>query len=113
MKTIRQTIAKLREFRINDFAIFDFAISYLAAYLLSFPLAKVITTKQLFYLVIPVSILAHTIFRVHTPLTDRFWDPHAHYLIKIVAIYMLLKGLNINITSLPIISKISKLYNKK
>ena len=113
MSSIKQIITKLRENRINGFAVFDFVISYFAAYLLSFPLKNVITMKQLFYLVIPVSIIAHTLFRVHTPLTDKFWDPNSHYLIKITAIYMFIKGFNINLTSLPIISRISKLYNKK
>ncbi len=113
MESIKQTITKFREIRINDFSIFDFAVSYFAAYLLSFPLKNIITVKQLFYLVIPVSIIVHTLFRVHTPLTDRFWDPNADYFIKITAIYMLLKGLNISLTSFPIISRISKLYNKK
>jgi len=107
MESIRQTIKKLREFRINDYAIFDFAVSYLAAYLLSFPLKHYFTLKQLFYLVIPVAIIAHTIFRVHTPLTDRFWNPNGDYLIKLTAVFMLFRGLNIN----PV-AKISALYSK-
>lgn len=109
---IQNVIRNLREFRINDLSFFDFAISYLFAYLISFPLAKYISVKRLFYLVIPVSIIVHTIFSVHTPLTDRFWNPNHDYLIKLTAIYMLFKGLNLSLTKLPIISKISKLYSK-
>lgn len=107
LNDIRKIITNLREFRINEFSIFDFAISYLAAYLLSFPLSRYLTKKQLFYLVIPASIITHTLFRVHTPLTDRFWNPNGDYLIKFTAVYMLLQAFKVN----PL-SKLSALYSK-
>ena len=104
---IRQIIHKLRQYRINDYSIFDFIISYIAAYLLSFPLVKYFTIKQLIYLVIPLSIITHTLFGVHTTLTDRFWNPDGDYLIKFVAVFMIFRGFNIN----PM-AKISALYKK-
>lgn len=104
---IRQTIHKLRQFRVNEYSVFDFSISYLAAYLLSFPLANYFTVKQLMYLVVPIAILAHTLFGVHTPLTDRFWNPDGDYLIKLAAVFMLFRGFNID----PL-AKISALYKK-
>ena len=94
---IRDFINKARQVRINGYAIFDFAVSYLAAYLISFPLKPYITRKRLFYLVLPVAVLAHTIFGVHTPLTDQFWDTHNYFLIKFIVIFSLLKALNIDI----------------
>lgn len=107
LESVKAFITKMREVKINDYAVFDLVISYFAAYLLSFPLAPYITRKRLFYLVIPVSIITHTIFGVHTPLTDQFWNPDGFYFIKIVAVYMLLKGFNYN----PL-GKISTLYSK-
>lgn len=94
---ITQTINKLREFRINNYAIFDLAISYLAAYLISFPLKPYISKTRLFYLVLPLAVLVHTLFSVNTPLTDQFWDPSSYYFIKLSVIYMLLKGLNVKL----------------
>ncbi len=108
LETIQSTIAKLREFKVNGYAMFDFVISYIAAFLLSFPLAKYISRKGLFYLVIPVSIIVHTLAGVHTPLTDQFWEPNSYYTIKLSAIYMLIKGLKYN----PL-STLSTLYSKK
>ncbi len=107
LKNVQAFITKMREVKINGYAVFDMVISYFAAYILSFPLAPYITRKRLFYLVIPVSIITHTIFSVHTPLTDQFWNPDGFYFIKIVAVYMLLKGMNYN----PL-GKISELYSK-
>ena len=104
-KTIKQIITKLREFKINNYAVFDLVISYFAAYLISFPLKPYMTKTQLFYLVLPLSVLTHTIFSVNTPLTDQFWDPKSYYVIKISIIYMIIKGLKL---PLPHLSGLSK-----
>lgn len=90
---IQSSIAKLREFKINGYSVFDIVLTYFVTYLISFPLAKYISRKQLFYLAIPFSVLVHTICQVHTPLTDQFWDTDGNYLIKFSVLYMIYKGL--------------------
>ena len=87
-----EIISFLRSFRIGPFAIFDFAISYLAVYLIAPYLFKIglkLSREQLLWLTLPISILVHIIFGVMTPLTTMFLDPYGGYLVKILILFML------------------------
>lgn len=96
MTDIDSTLIYLRLFKIGDYSIFDLVLTFLLAYLLSFPLKQFgfgITRKQLFYLAIPFSIIIHKLFGIHTPLTDRFFNPKNYYVLKISMLYLTYKGI--------------------
>jgi hypothetical protein len=84
------TIEYLRSFRIGQFAIFDFAISYLGVYLLSPLLVKYLglTKIRWLYLVLPLSILFHVLVGKYTPLTQLALDPRGGYIFKAILIAM-------------------------
>ncbi len=94
------TIDFLRQFRFEGFAIFDFVVSYLGFYLLSPLIIKLfsyfnisISKSNIMWLVLPMSILFHIIFKADTPLTKMFLDPSGYYIAKITIILMLFMGL--------------------
>ncbi|HAT73484.1 MAG: hypothetical protein US30_C0001G0116 [Candidatus Moranbacteria bacterium GW2011_GWF2_36_839] len=94
-------IAFLRQFRLGDYAIFDFAVSLLGFYLLSPLLSKIflklridIPRQNWLYLTLPIGVATHLIFGKITPLTRDFIDIQGHYIVKIVIIALLLIGLN-------------------
>lgn len=85
------TIEYLRTFRIGQFAIFDFAISYLAVFILSPLLVKYIGLSKIrwLWLVLPASILIHALIGKFTPLTKLALDPQGGYVLKAILILML------------------------
>lgn len=88
-------ITFLRSFRIGPFAIFDFAASYLVAYLVGPYLKKIgipITREQLLWWTLPLSILAHIAVGKITPLTELFIAPNGGYLVKAIIIGMIIAG---------------------
>ncbi len=92
-------IAYLRTFRIGPFAIFDFAISYLAVWIFAPFIIKLVsyigfhpTRANLMWLVVPASILAHILVGTYTPLTKMFLNPSGDYIVKIIVLLMLYKG---------------------
>jgi len=94
------SVEYLRSFRIGGYAVFDFAISYLGVYLLSpiliklfKKLGKKVSLAQLMYLVLPVSILTHVLTGQDTLLTRQFLDLYGYYLVKLVILGMVYKGL--------------------
>ncbi|MFZ2975883.1 MAG: hypothetical protein WA055_04650 [Candidatus Moraniibacteriota bacterium] len=94
-------IAFLRQFRLGDYAIFDFAVSFLGFYLLAPLLSKIflklridIPRQNWLYLTLPIGVATHLIFGKITPLTRDFIDIQGHYIVKIVIITLLLIGLN-------------------
>jgi len=94
-------IAFLRQFRLGDYAIFDFAVSFLGFYLLAPLLSKLflklridIPRQNWLYLTLPIGVATHLIFGKITPLTRDFIDIQGHYIVKIVMIGLLLIGLN-------------------
>ncbi|MBU0982141.1 hypothetical protein KKC94_05625 [Patescibacteria group bacterium] len=99
------TIEFLRQYRLFDFAIFDFAISLLAVAILAPLLSKLFQKFRIkvpvinwIFLTVPLSILAHIIAGIKTPLTADFLDPSGHYFIKIIIIALLalsLRGVKI------------------
>ncbi|MFA7308770.1 MAG: hypothetical protein WC045_01730 [Patescibacteria group bacterium] len=94
------TVELLRQYRIGSFAIFDFAISFVAvallAPLLSWAFRKlkvnVPFTSWMFF-TIPTSILVHIIVGRYTPLTRAVVDPHGHILEKIIILILIVAGL--------------------
>ncbi|MDO9231251.1 MAG: hypothetical protein Q7U36_02070 [bacterium] len=94
-------IAFLRQFRLGDYAIFDFAVSFLGFYLLAPILSKIflklridIPRQNWLYLTLPIGVATHLLFGKITPLTRDFIDIQGHYIVKIVIIALLLIGLN-------------------
>lgn len=94
------TIEYLRSFRIFGFALFDFAASYLVVFLLAPLLTKLTglfgwhpTRLQWLYLVLPLSVIFHLIFRQTTPLTELALNPRDGYILKIILLIMLYLGL--------------------
>lgn len=94
------TIDSLRQYRIVGFAIFDFAVSFLAMFILS-PLLSWLFKKIGIYvpkknwvlLTIPLSVVAHVLVGKITPFTQYFLDLHGHYLIKLIVIGFVILGL--------------------
>ena len=94
------TIEYLREFKLFNYAIFDFAVSFLGIYLLAPLLSKIfsifglkISRKSWMYLTLPVSILVHMLVGNITPMTKDFFDLGGHYILKVIILSLLFFGL--------------------
>ena len=81
----------LRQFRIFDYAIFDFLAAFLGMYLLSPLLSKLflkikldIPRKNWPYLTLPLGIAIHLLVGRITPMTRDFIDLNNHYILKIL-----------------------------
>ena len=97
-------IQTLRSFRIGPFAVFDFAISYIAVYFLAPLLSRLfsyvgisVTRAQWLWLTLPISILVHLLSGAKTPFTMMVLDPHLNSLgsifAKLVIVGMLYMGI--------------------
>lgn len=94
-----------RQFRIGEYAIFDFVVAFLGIYLLAPLLSKLflkikinIPKKSWLYLTLPIGIVAHLLVGNITPLTKDFIDIHGHYILKIIIIGLVFIGVkNIHI----------------
>lgn len=91
----------LRQYRIGEFAIFDFAISFLGVYLIAPFLSKIflklhisIPKKNWLYLTLPIGILAHIVASSITPMTRDFLDLQGHYVLKFFIIGLFVLGLH-------------------
>lgn len=86
-------IEYLRQFRIGEFAIFDFTAAFLGMFLLA-PLLSwlfkkmgiLVPLRNWVILMLPISVLAHILVGTYTPLTKQFLDPSGHYLTKMVIV---------------------------
>lgn len=94
------TIEFLRQFRVGEYAIFDFAVSFLGIYLLSPLLSKLCLKIRIkvpklnwIFLTLPVSILIHLLIGNITPMTKNFLDLNGHYILKIVILASLVFGI--------------------
>ncbi|MDA3814927.1 MAG: hypothetical protein PF549_01005, partial [Patescibacteria group bacterium] len=83
----------LRQFRFNEYAIFDFVVAFLGVYLLAPLLSKIflklridIPKKSWLLLTLPIGILAHIIVGNITPMTRDFITLDDHYFLKIIII---------------------------
>jgi hypothetical protein len=77
---------------MGPFAIFDFAITYLFAFLVGPYLKKIgipLSREQFMYLVLPLSVLTHYVFGIETPLTKMVLDPNGYYIWKGILVIML------------------------
>lgn len=90
----------LRHFRIGQYAIFDFAASFIGIYILSPLLSKIfrklrikIPKQNWLFLTLPIGILTHVIVGTITPMTRDFIDLQGHYILKIIMIGLLILGL--------------------
>lgn len=95
-----QSIEYLRQFRLGEYAIFDFTITFLGMYLLSPVLSRLfrkiridIPKHNWLYLALPIGILVHLLIGRITPMTKNFLDLQDHYLLKIVMVVLLVLGL--------------------
>lgn len=93
------TVEYLRQFKISEYAVFDFLISFLAVFLLAPFLTKLFLKVRIsvpkanwLYLVVPLSILFHIIFKQMTPLTENFLDVTGYYVLKIIVVFLLIMG---------------------
>jgi hypothetical protein len=90
----------LRQYRIGAFSIFDTVTAYGVVYLLAprlirwFGLIHVQFTRgNILWLVLPLAVIVHLIFGLHTPFTRMVMDPSGHYLAKAAVLAMLFFGL--------------------
>ena len=75
-------IEYLRSFRVHDFAVFDFAASFVAMYLIGKHFNK---PEAFLYATVPLSVLVHYLTGRKTPLTQMVVGP-GFYLVKILVI---------------------------
>lgn len=90
----------LRQYRIGEYAIFDFVASFLGIYLLSPYLSKLflkiridIPKKNWIFLTLAIGIVAHLLVWNITPMTRDFFDLHGHYIVKAIVIGSTILGL--------------------
>lgn len=101
------SIEFLRQFRIGGYAVFDFAASFLAIYLLAPLLSKLFLKLRIeipkinwLFLTLPISIIAHLLVGRITPMTRNFLDVGGHFILKILMLSLLFFGLR-NIKIVP------------
>ncbi len=91
----------LRQFRIFEYAIFDFIAAFLGMYLLAPLLSKIflklfkldIPKHNWLYLTLPIGITTHLLVGKITPMTKDFIDPSGHYIVKIFILILLFLGI--------------------
>lgn len=87
------TIEKLRSYRIGPFAIFDFTMTYLAAWYAAPYLDWYISREQLMWLAVPIGIIVHKLIGQNTPLNRMVLGPDTNRLAQAMVLLMLFKGL--------------------
>lgn len=93
-------ISFLRQFRVGEYAVFDFVVSFLAMYLLAPLLSKgfqkirvQISRRGWMLFTLPLSMVIHlTVGRI-TPLTAQFLDLRGHVIVKVVMVVLFVMGL--------------------
>ncbi len=92
-------IETLRTPRISGYAIFDFAVSFLAVYLVAPTLTKLARKIKLevpkhswLYLTVPLSVVIHLLVGTMTPLTLATLDLHDHLFVKLVIVLLVVLG---------------------
>ena len=96
------SIEYLRSFRIGGYAVFDFTVSYIGVYLLAPYLSKMfkqfgvkINKAQWLYLTLPLAVFVHLLFGQKTPLTVQLMEPRGYYVLKLVILGMIYKGITL------------------
>ena len=93
------TVEYLRQFRVEGFAIFDFATAFLGVLILS-PLLRwlfrkiglEIPIRSWLFFTLPIGILTHILIGRKTPMTVQFLDPSGHYFVKAIIVIFLILG---------------------
>lgn len=95
-------LAWLRQFKLGPFALFDTVLAFVGVLLVAPLLSKIVAKVGIvvpvvawLWLTLPLSVLAHVLFRQSTPLTELVLDPNGGYLTKIVLLIMLVAGLRL------------------
>jgi len=90
----------LRQFRLGEYAIFDFAVAFIGIYLLSPWLSKIflklrinIPKRNWLFLTLPIGVLTHLLVGQMTPMTRDFINLNDHYLLKIIILGLLVFGI--------------------
>jgi hypothetical protein len=94
------TVTFLRQFRIGEYAIFDFTVAFLGLALLSPLLSWLcrkifkleVPKKNWVFLTLPIGIVTHLIVGPITPMTRDFIDPSGHYTLKVVILGLAVLG---------------------
>lgn len=93
-------IEYLREFRIGEYAIFDFVASFLGVYLLSQFLSKILLKIKIYipkqnwlFLVLPIGVFIHILVGNITPMTKDFLDINGNFILKILILGLLILGM--------------------
>ncbi len=88
-----------RQFRVGEYAVFDFVVAFLGIFILSPLLSKLfskiklnIPRKSWVYLTLPIGIISHLLAGSITPLTRDFIDIHSHYILKIIIFGLIFFG---------------------
>ena len=84
-------IEKLRSFRVGQFAIFDFAVTFTAAYY-GHNLLR-ISRERALWLAIPTGILVHKLLKIDTPLNRLVDGPDANPCVQMIVLIMIIQGL--------------------
>jgi len=94
------TLEFLRQFRLGNYAIFDFVVSFLGIYLLSPLLSKLflkirikIPKRNWIFLTLPIGFLFHLTFGSITPMTRDILNIHDHYILKLIMLILLFFGI--------------------
>jgi hypothetical protein len=95
------TVTFLRQFRIGEYAIFDFTVALLGLALLSPLLSWLcrkffkleVPKKNWVFLTLPIGIVTHLIIGPITPMTRDFIDLSGHYTLKVIILGLLVLGL--------------------
>ena len=93
-------IEVLRQVRVGPFTLFDTLAAYVGIFLVSPLLSKLfakfnisISKSNWLWLTLPIGVIFHLIFQVHSPFIKMLLDPNGNYLSKIVLIFMFFMGL--------------------
>ena len=80
-------IEKIRSYRIWNFAIFDFVVSFVGMYILSIILN--VNPIRMLLLTIPLGILIHYLLGIETPLNKLFLSKN-NLIIKLIVVLMVI-----------------------
>ena len=90
----------LRQFRLFEYAIFDFVAVFVGVALLSPLLSKMfkkigisIPKKNWLFLSLPIGIVTHLLVGNITPMTRDFIDLHDYYFLKLVILGLVVFGI--------------------
>lgn len=93
-------ITTLRQYRLGEFAIFDFALTFLLAALAGPFLSRFLKKRgwhvpliNWYFLALPFGMLIHLLIGRMTPLTQQLLDLNGFYLLKGVMLLLVILGL--------------------